>query len=132
VGNEGLFGTWLGDFGTLGVVFAVVFVVVAVFVVGVIVTVVVKGLTQWSRNNGSPLTTVEATVVTKRPHTWGGSGESGASTTYYATFETPTGERVELPVSGAQYGQLAEGDRGTLVHQGTRFREFARTSTTAR
>ena len=31
-----------------------------------------------------------------------------------------SGEARELQVSGSDYGQLAEGDRGHLIHQGTR------------
>jgi len=49
-----------------------------------------------------------------------------SSTTYYVTFEEPSGERRELQVSGQDFGQLAEGDRGHLMHQGTRFNGFTR------
>jgi hypothetical protein len=50
-----------------------------------------------------------------------------SSTTYYVTFEEETGERRELQVSGSEYGQLAEGDRGHLIHQGSRYKGFTRT-----
>ena len=51
---------------------------------------------------------------------------SSASTSYYATFEVESGDRIELPLSGSEYGMLAEGDRGTLSFQGTRFLGFER------
>jgi len=117
-----------GGFGLLGVAMGVFFAVVLVAVVTVFVLAAVRGAGQWTRDNASPLLTGPATVVAKRGHVWGGSGDTGASTTYYATFQLPTGERVELPVPGPQFGQLVEGDRGVLTHQGTRFKGFARTA----
>lgn len=50
-----------------------------------------------------------------------------ASTSYYATFEVESGDRMELQLSGQEYGQLAEGDTGVLSFQGTRFLSFDRT-----
>ena len=49
-----------------------------------------------------------------------------ASTTYYATFQVESGDRMELRLSGAEYGMLAEGDRGRLTFQGTRYLSFER------
>ena len=43
------------------------------------------------------------------------------STTYYVTFQVESGDRMEMSVSGSEYGTLAEGDKGTLTFQGTRF-----------
>ncbi len=100
---------------------------VAIVVLAGFTLIVGRGLSQWRRDNAAPLVTVPALVVTKRPDTWGGSGESGAHTSYYVTFEVAGGERVELPVPATDYGQLAEGDRGNLTHQGTRFKTFERT-----
>lgn len=45
---------------------------------------------------------------------------------YFATFEKTTGERVELTLSGEDYGLIAEGDLGRLTHQGWAFKEFVR------
>ena len=47
-------------------------------------------------------------------------------TTYYATFQVESGDRMELPMRGTDYGMLAEGDRGRLTFQGTRFLGFER------
>jgi hypothetical protein len=48
------------------------------------------------------------------------------STTYYATFEVESGDRLEFTVSGKEYGMLVEGDIGKLVFQGTRYHSFDR------
>ena len=37
-----------------------------------------------------------------------------------------SGDRMELRVSGREYGLLAEGDRGQLTFQGTRYLSFVR------
>lgn len=39
------------------------------------------------------------------------TGPSPSTTTYFVTFEEPSGERLELMVTGREFGQLAEGDR---------------------
>lgn len=67
-----------------------------------------------------------AEVVTKRSKTSGGSGNTSASTRYYTTFEVQSGDRIELPVSGREYGMLVEGDLGLLTFQGTRYKGFER------
>lgn len=48
------------------------------------------------------------------------------STSYYVTFEVESGDRMELHVSGSEYGMLAEGDYGQLTFQGTRYLDFVR------
>lgn len=97
-------------------------------VLALFATVIVKSVSRWSRNNRSPVVTTMARLVTKRSQTYGGSGESGAGTAYFATFETPAGERFELPVPARESGLIAEGDTGELTYQGTRFKSFARTT----
>ncbi len=66
-----------------------------------------------------------ATVVTKRMGLTG-SGNSAATSNYYATFEFPDRSREEFTLRGPDYGLLAEGDEGTLTTQGTRFHGFQR------
>ncbi len=48
------------------------------------------------------------------------------STTYFVTFQVDSGDRMELPVGGYEFGMLAEGDRGKLSFQGTRYLGFQR------
>ncbi len=102
----------------IGLVFLVVFVAIAV--------AIVKGLMLRARNNASPVETLRAAVVAKRAKVSGGMGDTSSSTSYHVTFELLEGERVELGVSGAEYGLLAEGDRGMLTRQGTRYQGFVR------
>ena len=59
-------------------------------------------------------------------HNTGGAAHVTSSTTYYATFQVESGDRMELRLSGAEYGILAEGDRGRLTFQGTRYLSFER------
>lgn len=47
-------------------------------------------------------------------------------TTYYATFQVESGDRMELEVDGSDYGMLVEGDTGKLSFQGTRYLGFER------
>ncbi|THF73064.1 DUF2500 domain-containing protein [Cohnella fermenti] len=101
-------------------------VIVGLVVVGGIVLSVGKGVTVWAENNASEVLSRPCRVVDKRTQVWGGSGDSGASTNYYITFEFEDRERVELPVRANQYGLIAIGDRGVLTHQGTRFKGFER------
>ena len=37
-------------------------------------------------------------------------------TTYYVTFQVASGDRMELTVSGSDYGMLVEGDIGTVSY----------------
>jgi len=93
------------------------------------VVILVRAIGEWTSNNQSPRLMVEAVVVGKRTSVSGNhSGEDGGmtSTTYYVTFEVASGDRMELRLSGSEYGMLAEGDRGQLSFQGTRYLGFER------
>lgn len=97
---------------------------------GVIIFTLIKDIKEWSYNNKQPIVPVTATIVSKRTsvsHRHRTSNQiSTTSTTYYVTFEYTNGQRQEFHVNGTQYGLLAEGDRGTLSFQGTRFIDFKR------
>ena len=101
----------------------------AVFVIfGV---VLFRMISEWNHNNHSPRLTVPAVVVAKRGHTShhhdaGNLTHSHSSTTYYATFQFESGDRLELHIPHNQFGYLVEGDRGELTFQGTRFLGFER------
>ena len=99
---------------------------VFVLVISAIIFAVVKGISTWTWNNQQPVLTLSARVVAKRTETRGMGDDSPVRTSYYVTFEVPGGERKEFGVSGHEYGQLAEGDAGTLTAQGTRYQGFAR------
>lgn len=121
-------GLGMGGFDSLMFTIAPIFmIVIFVAVVGMLVVTAVRGAATWSKNNDSPRLTVSAQVVSKRTRVSGGSGDLMTSTTYYATFQVESGDRMEFAVSGPEYGLLAEGDQGTLTFQGTRYLSFERT-----
>lgn len=96
---------------------------------GVIIAVIVKSLITWHKNNNSPRLIVDAEIVTKRisvSHNMHGNEAHVSHTWYYVTFQVESGDRMELSVSGQEYGMLAEGDRGRLTFQGTRYLGFER------
>lgn len=88
--------------------------------------VLVRSLFIWSRNNASPRLSVPATVVTKRRAHHHNAGTHTSSTTYYATFQFESGDRLELRLPWRDAGLIAEGDRGILHFQGTRYLGFDR------
>lgn len=113
--------------------FSIMFVIIFVIVIGTFIVTAVKGISQWNKNNQSPRLTVPATVVAKRTnvsnhHHGGANGyhHHHTSTTYYITFQVQSGDRMELHVTGHEYGMLIEGDKGKLSFQGTRYLGFER------
>ena len=89
---------------------------------GIIISTLVKGAKQNRQNNASPRVTAQAQVVTKRTHVRG----DHAHTTYFATFQFESGDRLELQIPRDRFGYLVEGDQGKLTFQGTRFLDFLR------
>jgi hypothetical protein len=99
--------------------------------IGIVAVSAGRGLLQWSRNNSSPLLTVPARIVSKRSEVrqqqlQDENQSSRTSTTYYLTYETDEGVRMEFKVDGNEFGMSAEGDRGVLTYQGTRYHGFQR------
>lgn len=97
----------------------------------VFIGLLIKGIGEWNKNNHSPRLTVPVTVVAKRTNVSHHSRaeehhHSSTSTSYYVTFQVESGDRMELHMSGREYGLIVEGDRGLLTFQGTRFLDFQR------
>lgn len=124
-------------FDGIGIMFTIIPVIVGigfVFVFGSIIVSSIQGAKQWKRNNDSPTLTVDATVVTKRTNVHHHSHNTGtdhmhhrsSSTTYYATFEVDSGDRLEFKIRDTEYGMLVEKDIGKLTFQGTRYLGFER------
>ena len=120
-------------FGMIEFLFPIFFIAIFGMVMFVFVNAAVKGIKEWKTNNASPRLNVDAKVVAKRTsvsHHQNSDGvggmHSGTSTSYYATFEVESGDRMELHLSGREYGMLAEGDTGRLSFQGTRYLGFER------
>lgn len=112
--------------GNGGKIFLVIFMIIFILAIGFIAFTIIKGLITWSSNNASPIQSHHCKIVAKRMQVSGGSGDSSASTSYYATFEFEDRSRLELRVGRQQFGYIVEGDKGTLTYQGTRFKEFSR------
>lgn len=109
------------------------FLLVFIIIIGILMVEVVRGIGQWNKNNHSPRLNVLAKVVSKRMQVSYGHHvhddnfyDTYADTYYYATFEVESGDRIELLVSGKEYGLLSEGDEGMLSFQGTRYQGFER------
>ena len=129
------FGT---TFGSEGGSFPIMTILIAVFAV-LLAGAIGRGLYVWMRNNRAPQVTVEARVTAKRMKVSGHGGtmmanrvsamntiHSSTYTHYFVTFELEDGKRLELGVKDLEYGMLAEGDRGRLSWQGTRYLGFDR------
>ena len=105
-----------------------------IFVFGVIIANAIRAAKQRSYNRSQPVLTVEAKVVSKRADTSYNTHHHGtdhhtthsSSTTYYATFEVESGDRLEFQMTGSEFGLLAEGDFGRLTFQGTDYKGFER------
>ena len=121
-------------FNLIEMLFPIMFILIFI----IIVFTFVKGIATWFKNNNSPRLTVSARIVAKRQNTTHNnqpnagdiSGAHGfhriSSTSYFVTFQVVSGDRMELSVSGSEYGVLAEGDKGQLTFQGTRYLTFDR------
>ena len=122
----------------MSIIFLLLFGAIFLLCLIVFTVILVKMVKQRRVNNNSPRLTVEARVVSRRrdvshhdsPNAGDITGAHGytttSSTTYYATFQVESGDRLELAIPGSQYGYLAEGDTGRLTFQGTRFLSFER------
>ncbi len=116
-------------FNAVPIIISIMFVVV----IGMLIVNVVRGAKQWNKNNNSPVLIVDAKVVTKRTdvsyhmhNTANDNHHNSSSTWYYVTFEVESGDRIELSMTGQEFGLLVEGDAGRLTFQGTRYKGFQR------
>ena len=110
-------------FNIIELLFPVIFILIFIM----IIFTLAKGISTWHKNNNSPHLTVSARIVAKRQNgdTSGAHGyHTTSSTTYYVTFQVESGDRIEMSVSGSEYGKLTEGDEGKLTFQGTRYLQF--------
>ena len=107
--------------------------VMFVLVFGIIIVAMVRGICEWNKNNHSPKLSVPAKVVSRRTavshhhhHQGNGMHHTHTATSYYATFQVESGDRMEFEVSDMEYGMLAEGRLRELTFQGTRYLNFRR------
>ena len=86
---------------------------------------IVKGISQFIKNENSPILTVPATIVDMRRKTHHHHKHGHHhSHSYHVTFEINNGERIELRVLWMDYREQSVGDIGTLTYQGTRYKGF--------
>ena len=127
-------GFGFGGFDLFSTLVPIFFGIVFAFLIGMMIATLVRVAKEKRKNDASPRLSVPATVTSKRTnvshHHHHGSNDhmdyTTTDTTYYATFQVESGDRMELRMSGRDYGMLFEGDRGTLHFQGTRYLGFDR------
>lgn len=124
-----MFGNFFHEFRLFGIMFAVIFFIT----ISIVAFFAVRAFRQWGKDKDAPrLTLDDVTIVTKRFNVGRKMDDTDMISTslrytsYYVTFETDCGERMELRVRGSEYGMLVEGDRGRLTFQGTWFVSFQR------
>ncbi len=74
------------------------------------------------RNENSPVQRASATVIHMRRKKHLRTHQRS----YYVTFLAENSEHIELRVKHDEYNAMAIGDKGTLTHQGTRYKSFER------
>ena len=123
-------------FQLMNAVFPLLFLIVFIFIISTIIGSFVSRAKRERKNDASPRVTANAKVVSKRMqvgenrqrHSNDDMMHSYTYSKYFATFEFDSGDRVEMPVDGSEYGLLVEGDTGKLTFQGTRYLGFQRGS----
>ena len=121
-------------FQLMNAVFPLLFLIVFIFIISTIIGSFVSRAKRERKNDASPRVTANAKVVSKRMqvgenrhrHSNDDMMHSYTYSKYFATFEFDSGDRVEMPVDGSEYGLLVEGDTGKLTFQGTRYLSFSR------
>ena len=113
-------------FNLIEMLFPIMFILIFI----IIVFTFVKGIATWFKNNNSPRLTVSARIVAKRQNTTHNNqpnaGDISGAHGFHTISSTSYYVRMELSVSGLEYGVLAEGDKGQLTFQGTRYLTFDR------
>jgi sensor histidine kinase regulating citrate/malate metabolism len=120
-------------FNFIFTIFPIIFIVMFLFSICMFVFVFSNIFKQMKKDNNSPRIRVQAKVIAKRENIRRSSSmndhhSSSINTTYYATFEVESGDRMELHMAGQEYGLLVEGDEGILTFQGSRFVSFERSA----
>ena len=116
-------------FAGFDLLFSILFPILFLVVLGMILYAIIGNIRTWNKNNHSPRLIVPAAVVAKRTevsHHHTDNTMMHTFTTYHVTFQVESGGRMELTVSGSDYGMLVEGDIGKLSFQGTRYLGFQR------
>jgi len=122
--------SWAEMLGVMNTAFPIFLVVIF----GVILLTSASGIRRYFANNRQPVLSVTSIIVGKRTEVSHRHDTemsvNRSDTKYFVTFEVESGDRLEFAVSGQEYGQCSEGDKGKLTFQGSRYYGFERLSRT--
>lgn len=107
-------------------VMMVLFFLTFIATIGLIIFMIVRTVSEQKKNDSQPKLTVPATVLSKRTDLYRRRNMGIGSTVYFVTFQVQSGDRIELHLSGRDFGLLQEGDRGSLTFRGREFLGFTR------
>ncbi|MFD3257405.1 DUF2500 domain-containing protein [Paenibacillus lentus] len=118
--------SWVEMFGVMNTALPIFFIII----LGIILISVGRGILRYAFNSKQPLLIVPTIIVGKRTEVSHrhntDTAVSHTDSKYFITFEVESGDRLEFPVSGQEYGQCVEGDQGKLSFQGNRYLGFER------
>ncbi|MUG47489.1 DUF2500 domain-containing protein [Paenibacillus woosongensis] len=124
--------SWVEMFGVMNTALPIFFIII----LGIILISVGRGILRYANNSKQPLLIVSTIIVGKRTEVSHrhntDTAVSQMDSKYFITFEVESGDRLEFPVSGLEYGQCAEGDQGKLSFQGNRYLGFERLGKSSR
>ncbi len=131
--NFASFDSQFERFQTISTVVFCIIILGFIFILGLVIYSMIKNVKIRKSIYYAPVLTTDATVVAKRSdvkihrhHSQNTMGYTTSSTTYYVTFQVPSGDRMEFVTQDYEYGLLVENDTGRLTFQGNRFLEFER------
>ena len=110
--------------------FDLLFMICWIFIAVCIVFVIATRVQAWSRNNSLPVNEAAAVVTHRRTQKFINLvnaniyGHNTTSHSYYITFLTKDGKQIEFKVTNKDYHSTAEGEKGILTFQGTRYISF--------
>lgn len=115
-------------FGLMEIFFPIMFFSFFIMFMLILVTSFMKSFKEKKRNDQSPVLTVDAIIIDKYTDVSSHRTREHRhyNTTFYVTFEVPSGDRLVLEVSETDYGYLIVHDKGKLTFQGSRYLGFER------
>jgi len=92
-----------------------------IFFGGIILFMAINSIVEFYKNEKQPMIKIDAVLVIKST-----IKHSRDFNSYQLTFETNSKERLVFNVNSGNFSIYAEGDKGTLTYQGSRFISFRR------
>ena len=118
-------------FESSGNFYITIFIILFATIIGFSIIFIVV---HWIKDKRSPRIVVYSTISNKRTQKDNVYRQRNAAPgmhthkiiTYYVTFDSETGEQIELRVSKLKYSKLRKGYKGKLTFQGTKYIGFER------